>query len=142
MAANNTSFKKGDPRINRNGRPKSFDALRKLAQQIAHEEAQAGGKTVVINGKKATVAEMVMRQWAASKDPRLQKTFIEIAFGKVPDAVEVSGKLLLKAYETVSPDDWDKEIYDNNQIDGELEDGQTEERAISASTVADETVEG
>ena len=72
----------------------------------------------------------------------MQKTFIEIAFGKVPDAVEVSGKLLLKAYETVSPDDWDKEIYDNNQIDGELEDGQTEERAISASTVADETVEG
>ncbi len=35
-------FTKGDPRINRNGRPKSFDALRALAQEIAHEVENDG----------------------------------------------------------------------------------------------------
>jgi len=42
MTASNTGrnrghFTKGDPRINRNGRPKSFDGLRTLARQIALE---------------------------------------------------------------------------------------------------------
>ena len=84
-------FKKGDPRINRNGRPKSFDALRALAQDIAHEKAKAGGNTVVIDGHSVTVAEAILRQWAQSKNPTLQRQFIEVAFGKVPQAVEVSG---------------------------------------------------
>ena len=70
--------------INRKGRPKSFDALRKLAQQIAHEEVTDK------KGETLTVIEVIMRQWA--KDPKLQAKFIEYAFGKVPDAVEVSGK--------------------------------------------------
>ena len=83
-------FVKGDPRINRKGRPKSFDALRELAQQIAHEEALSNGNPVVINGHVATVAEMILRQWAASKNPQLVKAFIEIAFGKVPDKVDIT----------------------------------------------------
>ena len=85
-------FVKGDPRINRKGRPKSFDALRTLAQDIAHEKAKAGGNTVVIDGHSVTVAEAILRQWAQSKNPALQQKFIEVAFGKVPQAVEVSGK--------------------------------------------------
>jgi len=84
------TFRKGDPRINRKGRPKSFDALRALAQQIAHEEALAGGEPIIFNGKKATVTEMILRQWASSKNHQLQKAFIEIAFGKVPDALDVT----------------------------------------------------
>jgi len=36
-------FVKGDPRINRKGRPRSFDAFRELAQAISHEEAKSGG---------------------------------------------------------------------------------------------------
>ena len=55
-------FVKGDPRINRKGRPKSFDQLRSLAQQIAHEVAKAGGEPVIIDGHSVTVAEAIMRQ--------------------------------------------------------------------------------
>lgn len=83
-------FKKGDPRINRLGRPKTFSALKELAQQIAHETAKAGGADVVIEGHRATVAEMILRQWAMSKNPQLQKAFIEVAFGKVPDNVDIT----------------------------------------------------
>lgn len=82
-------FTKNDPRINRNGRPKSFDALRKLAQQIAHEVVKAGGVEVVIDGHKVTVAEAILRQWATSKDARLQQAFMEYAFGKPPQTTNL-----------------------------------------------------
>ena len=86
-------FKKGDPRINRNGRPKTFDAVRTLAQQIAHETAKAGGSEVVIDGHRVTVTEAILRQWATSKDARLQQAFMEWAYGKPPveQRVQVSG---------------------------------------------------
>ena len=83
-------FTKGDPRINRNGRPKSFDQLRALAQEIAHEVAKdKTGHEVTVNGKRATVAEMILRQMAT--DPKRQQQFIEVAFGKVPQPVEHTG---------------------------------------------------
>ena len=81
-------FVKGDKLINRKGRPKSFDAARALAQSIAHEEVtNSKGDTV-------TVTEAILRQWAASKDPRLQMYFFEVAYGKVPNEnkTEISGK--------------------------------------------------
>lgn len=93
MATSNTgenrpgTFKKGDARINRKGRPKSFDALRELAQQIAHEEAKGKDGQIIINGKIATVTEVILRSWATSKDPRQQQAFIEIAYGKTPTVV-------------------------------------------------------
>jgi hypothetical protein len=90
-------FKKGDVRINRRGRPKSFDALRELAQSIAHE------KITEVNGHGATVAEMILRKWASSPNPILQRAFIETAFGKVPDKLELTGadggRLKIEAYE-------------------------------------------
>ena len=85
------TFSKGDPRINRKGRPRSFDALRELAQQIAHEEAKTGGAQIVIGGHVVTVAEAILRSWATSKDARLQQAFIEVAFGKTPTRTEITG---------------------------------------------------
>ena len=85
-------FTKGDPRINRKGRPKSFDALRALAQAIAHEQATSKGEPIIVDNHFATVVEAILRQWASSRNPQLQRAFIEYAFGKVPDKTELTGK--------------------------------------------------
>ena len=86
-------FVKGDKRINRNGRPKSFDQLRKLAQQIAHERIQ--------DGSAVTAAEAILRTMAHDNPAR----FIEIAFGKVPDVEEHSGKVeVIVTYRNQSAD--------------------------------------
>jgi hypothetical protein len=76
-------FQKGDKRINRRGRPKSFDALRALAQQIAHEPA-ASDETV-------TTIENMLRDWAKGDNPQLQQAFVAYAYGKVPDKQEITG---------------------------------------------------
>ena len=89
-------FDKRPAHINRKGRPKSFDAFRELAQAISHESAklpkERGGGDFVINNHVVTVAEAILRQWAQSKDPRLQMAFIEVAYGKAPTRNEVTGK--------------------------------------------------
>ncbi len=86
------TFTKGDARINRKGRPRDFDALRALAQQVAHEPARtADGQPLVVNGKPVTLTEAILRKWAVSHDTRLQMAFIEITYGKVPAPIEVSG---------------------------------------------------
>jgi hypothetical protein len=90
-------FTKGDPRINRKGRPRHFDALRTLAQQIAHEVAtkkDADGNDIplVIDDHVVTNIEAVMRSWMKSKSPALQQKFVEYAYGKVPDLQEITGK--------------------------------------------------
>ena len=77
-------FVKGDARINRHGRPRGFDLARKLAQQIAHEEV------TLSNGQKMSVVEAILRSWVLSKEPALQRAFVEIAFGKVPDTPAVN----------------------------------------------------
>ena len=68
-------FVKGDPRINKNGRPKAFDYIRELAQKIGNEVEP------IIKGKpnKLTNAEIVLRQLMMHDGAK----FIEIAYGKV-----------------------------------------------------------
>ena len=81
-------FVKGDPRINRKGRPRSFDALRTLAQQIAHEPTPD-----VVDGHVVTRAEAILRDMAG--DPDQHQRFLEIAFGKVPNEEKHSGAVTL-----------------------------------------------
>lgn len=84
-------FRKNDPRINKLGRPKTFDAARELAQAIAAEVAKQGDTEIVINGHRVTIIEAIMRQWATSKVPALQQAFVEYAIGKPPIRTEISG---------------------------------------------------
>lgn len=81
-------FAKGDPRINRKGRPKNFDKLRSLAQSIAVETI-----TGTINGEVVTWTriEAILRSWASSKNPQAQEKFVQYAYGKVPDETKLSG---------------------------------------------------
>jgi hypothetical protein len=99
-------FTKGDPRINRRGRPKTFDALRELSQEIAHEPAKTkDGQPVVVDGHIATNAEIILRLWASSQDFRKQQGFMEIAFGKVPQETRITGaegKPLLNMQEVIA----------------------------------------
>jgi hypothetical protein len=86
-ADNLKPFKKGDPRINRGGRPRAFDELRAIAKKIAEEKISARiGETSV----QMTRAEAILRQWAGSKNPISQQNFIVAAFGKVPDEVIIN----------------------------------------------------
>jgi len=85
--ANLKPFKKGDERINRKGRPREFDVLRAIARRIADEKV-----SVTVEGKtfEMTRAEVILRQWAMSKNPQSQEKFITVAYGKVPDEIVIN----------------------------------------------------
>ena len=90
-------FVKGSPNINRKGRPKVFNDLRKLALEIANDIATKDGKPIYDeNGKGLSVIDVIMKQWAFSKDPRFQKAFVEICYGKVPDVIELPKDITIK----------------------------------------------
>lgn len=89
MANRPGTFTKGDPRINRNGRPKSFDTLRKLAQQIANEIATDGDKEIVMGDEKQTQVTMLLRDLIRSNPV----AFLQYAYGKPKDELEHSGSI-------------------------------------------------
>ena len=85
-------FVKGDKRINRKGRPKSFDALRKLAQQIAAEDLQSTDGDVI------TRIEALLRVMSSSKNPADRALFLAYAFGKPKEEIAMnnSGETVTK----------------------------------------------
>jgi hypothetical protein len=74
---------------NRNGRPRSFDALRKLMQEKAAEIAtDADGKPIMRDGKPMTNAEMFVEAWM--KDRKQRQAFAAYAWGKPKEELDVS----------------------------------------------------
>ena len=82
-------FTRGDPRINRKGRPRSFDKLRDLVQSMLSEPAKdKGGNSLEIDGHIATNIEVMLRQ--AMREPRLLQYLLEVAYGKMPQSVDIT----------------------------------------------------
>lgn len=95
-------FVKGDPRINRKGRPKSADALKELIQSILHEAAtNAAGEKIIIDGHAATNLEIIIR--SMMRNPRHVEMLLDRAYGRVPQALhhegEGGGKLVIEVRE-------------------------------------------
>lgn len=87
-------FRKGDdPRRYRGGAKAQagFADLRKMALRVLEETATNKDGTAILrpDGKPMSNAEVVLR--TAMRDPRRALQVLEIAYGKVPQEVQVSG---------------------------------------------------
>lgn len=67
------------------GSPKTFDELRHTAEMIASEMVPGP------DGKMISRGELLLRNWIKSKNPILQRSFVEYWVGKVPDKIESDG---------------------------------------------------
>ena len=106
-------FKKGDKRINRDGRPATAASLSALAKRIGHEVATKKNGEVLTgpDGKPVTVIETILRQWA--QNPRQQGDFVDRAYGKVATPVDVTSKgERITGFVQVSPTDWENDDSD------------------------------
>ena len=74
-------FVKGDKRINRKGRPKSFDALRKLAIKIAGENLESENITRI---------EAMLRVMSSSRNPADRALFLAYAYGKPKEQMDIT----------------------------------------------------
>lgn len=88
------TFVKGDPRINRKGRPvRSFDALRKEWQEIFAEVMYDDkGQPIIdeVTGKKLTRLKARMRLATSSRNHHEFRTALEYAFGKPRESIDLT----------------------------------------------------
>jgi predicted CopG family antitoxin len=85
-------FKKGDPRINRNGRPRKSDELRKvLLDKLDAVALDKNGGPLLRDGVPVTNLEMLLEKML--KDPRSFKEVLDRAYGKVRDEIEINGSM-------------------------------------------------
>lgn len=86
-------FVKGDPRINRRGRPRTFDALRKLAIKIAGEN---------VPESEVTRIEALLRVMSSSRNPADRALFLAYAYGKPKEQIEqeIKTEVTIKYAET------------------------------------------
>lgn len=103
-------FVKGDPRINRKGRPKSIGMLREMAKEIVNEEVEvkgpSKGRGVPRDTIKKTRLQVLMEDWASSPSFSKQRTILELGYGKldaeIQDENQDMGPFLLPAL-AISP---------------------------------------
>jgi hypothetical protein len=74
-----------DPRINRKGRPRSSDELKKFVLDIFEEEGENR-----ITGQKVTILRQMVLKMALDGTPSDRIHLMDRGFGKVPDEVIVS----------------------------------------------------
>ncbi len=80
---NTIGFKPGDPRINRNGRPKDHAELRALIQALASED-------VTVKGQTLTRLEHLLIGMFKSRSPADRQNVLEHGYGKVPQEINLT----------------------------------------------------
>lgn len=75
--------------INRNGRPKDFDQLRALVQELLGEKitVRKGGQSAKLTRLENLILEMI-----AAKQSAEHTTVLQYGFGKVPDTIDLTSK--------------------------------------------------
>ena len=79
-------FVKGDPRINRNGRPSNSAELNNLLDEIFAEQVEDE------RGRKVEKLRVMLNRMMISKNAASQIHLLDRRFGKIPDVIKGEGK--------------------------------------------------